>query len=262
MIRLIVSDIDGTLLPYGAREISPRAFDLIDGLRAKGILFCPASGRQYHSLRGLFAPVADEVAYLCENGGMLYGPGKEESAPVLGKTPMGQADAVALAQEILSRPDCEVVVSGANRSYVSARNREFIRWLEKGTGNLITPVEHMSQVPEEIVKVAAFHNGDLSALQRELGPRWGERFSMAVAGAQWLDFTLADKGKGLAGLCAALGVAMEQTAAFGDNWNDLAMLERAGRPYLMETADPGLQGRGFLPCRRVEDTLEELLKEA
>ena len=32
------------------------------------MIFCPASGRQYHSLRGLFAPVQDELAYLCETG--------------------------------------------------------------------------------------------------------------------------------------------------------------------------------------------------
>ena len=59
MIRLIASDIDGTLLHNGAAEIDPVIFEEIHRLKQKGILFCPASGRQYHSLRRLFAPAAD-----------------------------------------------------------------------------------------------------------------------------------------------------------------------------------------------------------
>ena len=76
MIRLIASDIDGTLLLNGATEIPQEIFYQIDRLERKGILFCPASGRQYSSLRKLFAPVADRVPFLCENGAVVYGPGK------------------------------------------------------------------------------------------------------------------------------------------------------------------------------------------
>ena len=73
MIRLIACDIDGTLLQNGASAIDPIIFEEIARLRAKNILFCPASGRQYGSLRRLFAPVANELVYLCENGGVLMG---------------------------------------------------------------------------------------------------------------------------------------------------------------------------------------------
>ena len=48
---------------------------------------------------------------------------------------------------------------------------------------------------------------------------------MAVAGLVWLDFSIATKGTGLAEMCGALGVSPEETAAFGDNWNDQAMLD-------------------------------------
>ena len=75
MIRLVASDIDGTLLRNGAKTIDPVLFDQIRRLRERGIRFCPASGRQYSSLRRLFAPVADELSYLCENGAVVWGPG-------------------------------------------------------------------------------------------------------------------------------------------------------------------------------------------
>lgn len=72
MIRLIASDIDGTLLQNGATQISQRLMRQIRELKEYGILFAPASGRQYRSLRRLFAPVRDEVVYLAETGGAVY----------------------------------------------------------------------------------------------------------------------------------------------------------------------------------------------
>lgn len=51
MIRLIASDIDGTLLRAGATNITPVLFDQIHRLRERGVLFCPASGRQYPCCR-------------------------------------------------------------------------------------------------------------------------------------------------------------------------------------------------------------------
>ena len=71
-IRLICSDIDGTLLQYGKKELEDEIFEQIRELHRRGILFCPASGRQYTSLRKLFAPVADCCVLLCENGGVIY----------------------------------------------------------------------------------------------------------------------------------------------------------------------------------------------
>ena len=71
-IKLICSDIDGTLLQYGKKELEDEIFEQIRELHRRGILFCPASGRQYTSLRKLFAPVADCCVFLCENGGVIY----------------------------------------------------------------------------------------------------------------------------------------------------------------------------------------------
>ena len=47
MIRLIASDLDGTLLKNGAQMLSPEIFELIPALKKRGIHFVAASGRQY-----------------------------------------------------------------------------------------------------------------------------------------------------------------------------------------------------------------------
>lgn len=73
---------------------------------------------------------------------------------------------------------------------------------------------------------------------------------MAVAGEKWLDFTAADKGKGVRALCRALGIGPEQVLAVGDNYNDVPMLELAGEPWIMEGADPELLRRFPRHCAR------------
>ena len=51
MIKLVASDVDGTLVPDGTFEIDPEIYDVIKKLKEKGITFVAASGRQYASLK-------------------------------------------------------------------------------------------------------------------------------------------------------------------------------------------------------------------
>ena len=50
MIKLIASDLDGTLLRNGAQEVDPKVYDLIRTLKEKGVHFAAASGRQLYIL--------------------------------------------------------------------------------------------------------------------------------------------------------------------------------------------------------------------
>ena len=70
MVKLIASDLDGTLLQNGARDVNPIVFDQIRTLKEHGIMFAAASGRQYLNLRRLFTPVQDDIAYIAENGSL------------------------------------------------------------------------------------------------------------------------------------------------------------------------------------------------
>lgn len=261
MVKLIVSDIDGTLIPYGEKALPQTLFPLIHRLRRAGVLFCPASGRQFHSLRKLFAPVAEDLAFLCENGAAIFGPGTEEDAPLLSKTPMPRADALALSRDIIAAPGCQVLISGRNVSYVCGCGDDFIHRMEDFHGNLVQRVERVEEIGEDILKIAVFCPNGLDQPKKLLGPRWGRPYHMAEAGPEWLDFTLADKGKGLRGLCTALGVDLSETVAFGDNWNDTPMLETAGIGYLMAGAAPALREKFPNQCASVLTVLENILKE-
>ena len=256
MIRLIASDIDGALLHNGAAEIDPVIFEEIHRLKQKGILFCPASGRQYHSLRRLFAPAADELTYLCENGAVLFGPGNPGS--LLGKTVMERERALALAHQIMDIPKCEVLISGVNTSYLCPKKGDVVDHIRYFVGNNLAILPTVEDMPEDIVKVSAYCPQGAVEVQPVLGPKWEKEFHHAIAGEAWLDFNLANKGTGLEQLCQALDVKPEEVMAFGDNFNDLPMLEAAGCPYIMDNAAPELREKFPNHCRRVEDVLRTL----
>lgn len=252
MIKLAASDIDGTLLRNGSREIPAGVFEQIRRLKERGILFAAASGRQYQSLRKLFAPVADDILYLCENGAIVY---KEDA--VLAKFPMPRRDALALIGQIQGNEDCEVLISGANTSYLMPKHEDYLNHIRYDVKNHVTLIEDAAKIPEEIIKVSAYCRSGAAAYDRPMGDPWRDRFHAAVAGEKWLDFTLADKGTGIDALCRALHIEPEEVAAFGDNFNDLPMLGRVGQPYIMKGSN--LDRAGGYGMKAV-DTVEEVLR--
>ena len=261
MIRLIASDIDGTLLPHGQKAVSPDLFPLIRRLQRAGVVFCPASGRQYHAMRELFAPMADELHFLCENGAVVFGPGSEERSPVLSRTAMDRSDALALANDILAGPDCELLVSCQRKSYFCSRSDTLYRQLVDGFGYILEYVERPEDVPGDILKVSAFcPNGPRPTIER-LGERWSSRFRMCIGGPVWLDFGIGEKGTGLLELCRKLEIDPSEVMAFGDSENDVSMLQAVGVPYLMDIAAPHLKARFPRRCSDVLAVLEELARE-
>ena len=60
-IKLICSDIDGTLLQYGRKELEDEIFEQIRELHRRGILFLP----------GIWSAVYQPAQALCTGGGLL-----------------------------------------------------------------------------------------------------------------------------------------------------------------------------------------------
>lgn len=252
-IQLVASDIDGTLLLNGALQISDDVFDEIRRLQKIGVQFCPASGRQYQSLRKLFAPVADDIIFLCENGALAFQNGR-----VLFKKAMDHELCRQLVHDILSVNGCEVLISGENVSYLMPRGDQIVDIIQNFTGNNVKIVRSFDEIPEEIAKISAFHPDGTDIPVRALKEPWANRFHAAVAGREWYDFTLADKGTGISEVCRVLNVSLENTAAFGDNYNDVPMLDLVGHPYIMTGAVEELKNRYPNHAKTVPQTLRQL----
>ena len=247
-IRLVCSDLDGTLLQYGKKELEGEIFDQIRALHDRGILFCPASGRQYTSLRKLFAPVADCCIFLCENGGVIY---KDELC--IAKKPMPRALAEEIAEDLWSRSDGqgEVMLSGQNTAYLMERGLGMLDRI-KFIGNNYQVIQDPSEIPEDIVKVSVYLHEGVAAYADRFVPRW-EQANCAVAGPYWIDTTLANKGIGVQ------SIYLTDVMAFGDNYNDVSMLDIVGHPYIMDGAAGPLREKYPQHTPRPEDVLRSLL---
>ena len=78
--------------------------------------------------------------------------------------------------------------------------------------------------------------------------------------------TLINKGEALKRLCAALGIAPEDTLAFGDGTNDLTMIRAAGCGVAMGNADFAVKAAADTVCDDNEhdglaEYLERLMEE-
>ena len=76
MIKLIASDVDGTLVKDGTLMINPEYMTVIHKLAEKGIIFVVCSGRQFASGRRLFAPIVNELYYISDGGTVVRTPDK------------------------------------------------------------------------------------------------------------------------------------------------------------------------------------------
>ena len=84
MIKLIVSDMDGTLV-NDEKKIDEAIYEILPALKEKGIRFVVASGRQYPSLCKDFQEHTKDVVICSENGAFIVDDGKELHARCMTK---------------------------------------------------------------------------------------------------------------------------------------------------------------------------------
>lgn len=251
MLRLIASDLDGTLLQKDG-TLPSDTFSVIHALREKGILFCAASGRQYANLRRLFAPVADDICYISENGSYVTAQGQCAAQTI------GAENALPLIQDILdagmevllSIPESSVMLTGAGRTFT---DDIFYR-----LKNTCTMVHDPAVYADQYIKISGFHPDGVAHLARPLQEKWGQIMRADIAGQKWLDFTMTNKSDGIHILSRLLGIDTADMAAFGDQFNDLAMLQAVGHPYLMENAPDEMKTYHFPLCQSVLDTIRKI----
>ncbi len=257
MIRLIACDIDGTLLQAGQEVLPPSLHPLLRQLEERGVAFCVASGRQFSNLHALFGPSAGRVHYVCENGALVFGKGAPDRP--LKKTVLSRELIRALAADIQQRPECEILFSGLNTSYLLLKDPAAAEQIRPYLGSRVVSVDSAGQIEDEIVQISAFCRPDTGAPYAALSARWAERINVTVAGEHWIDFSSASKGAGLELLCGELAITPAQVMAFGDNFNDVSMLDLVGHPVIMENAPESLRRRYDTCCRDVVETLRAAL---
>ncbi|MEU0970823.1 Cof-type HAD-IIB family hydrolase [Streptomyces sp. NPDC005917] len=236
-IRLVVTDMDGTLLD-DEKRIPEGLWPMLAELRRRGVLFSPASGRQYATLARQFAEVADGMVFIAENGTYVVRDGVELSSDVLDPA---VADDLArtVRRMVADGADVGAVVCGKRSAYVERKDEAFLAEVRRYY------VEHrivddLTAVDDDVIKVALF---DFGTAERTTAPglaAFAGTHQVVVSGEHWVDVMnrTANKGTALRGLQRELGITPAQTMVFGDYLNDLEMLDAAEWSFAMANAHP------------------------
>lgn len=258
MVRLLASDIDGTLMRGDERRIPPALFPLIRELRRHGIYFAACSGRQYRNIRRLFAPVADEIGYICENGSLVVW-----QDAILSRETIDRTAGQSLMRAILAQPECEVLLSGVHTCYVQPKQSAFVTHMREHVGNDTTVVSDLCAVEEPFLKISLYRDSGVDAALGAQFQSFAPYLTPVVGRSSWMDFLRegCDKGTALDVLCAHLHVDAGDCAAFGDNENDLPLVGHAGTLYAMADGHPELIAKADKTTADVVEEIRALLRK-
>lgn len=257
MIKLIASDLDGTILKNGAQELPEGFCDIVKKLREKGIYFATASGRQYYNLRLLFAPVKKDIYYIAENGSLCICNDK-----VIFKGLIERDLGLRIFDAVREKGGCHCLLSCESACYTDSKDIDFIRHIREKVHYDMRTVERLEDVTEPFLKIAVCDFSGADNIEAYFRKKFESEIKAVTSDLIWIDFIApnANKGSALAALAAHLGIKPEECMAFGDRYNDIEMLQFAGTSYAMSDGAPGVRGYATGVTDSVENVLTQLLK--
>lgn len=259
MLQLIASDMDGTLLPPYTSQVSDQAKEQIDRLIRHGILFCPASGRQYPNLKMLFEPLGDRIPYICENGAAVLLHGQ-----VIASAPMERSCCEELLRDLAVQDGYELQVNVVHTCYLQPKEESYLRLLRDQVKNHVTVVNDIFSVLDQpILKISVYNADGISQEYLNwIQGKYGGVFQVLQTSENFIDATAPgiSKGWGMEQLARYLQIPLADTLAMGDHNNDREILELVGHPVAMKNGLPAIQKLAGRTISRVEDFLEELLQ--
>lgn len=236
MIKLVVTDLDGTLLD-SEKRIHPGFWDLHKKMVDKGILFSVASGRQLYNLEETFASVAHNTLFIAENGTFVRYRGNE-----LHIAPLEAHHAATFIKIARNIPDTGLILCCKNAAYIESKDESFIREIKKYYSR-VEVVDDLTRVNDTILKLAIYDAIDSETNSFPHFRDYISQFKVVISGKDWMDIShrSANKGAALQKIQKELGLGRDEIMAFGDFLNDYEMMEVAGHSYAMKNAHPEIK---------------------
>ena len=239
MIRLVLTDVDGTLVTQ-EKELTARAVEAVERLHEAGILFAVTSGRPPRGMSMLVEPLALATPIAAFNGGLLVSPELE----VLEEHAIPE-NLVAPALDLLESFGLSTWVYRGNEWLVldpdgphverEARTVRFEPHVVESFEGATTDVAKVVGVSDDHDAVAA-----AAAKAREV---LGDDVSASRSQPYYVDVTHpgANKGAVVRYLCGRYELAPEEIATIGDMPNDVLMFAHSGLSIAMGNADREVQ---------------------
>lgn len=241
-IKLIATDLDGTLLQDDHCTVAKEDLAALAEALAQGIIHVIASGRTWDTLQDTAQQTKDVRYAVLSNGAAWYRP-KDGAYELTGGIPypvwepcirfLRENGAVfevyCEGKSYLNITDLPRFVS----PHLSEKFREeLIRHI-----TLVDAVEPVLEGKEiEKISVLTIPAPNCAGVEEKLVQSGEFEITTSIPGNMEINRKGVNKGTGLARLCAELGISAEEVMAFGDSNNDLAMLRWAHYSFAMGNA--------------------------
>ena len=246
-IRVIATDMDGTLLdPKGQLDL-PRLEKILDKMDQCDIRFVIATGNEVHRMRQLLGHLAERVVLVVANGARIF----ENNELIQAQTWDDAMVDKALAHFKGRECQDQFVVTAMNGGFVKKGTvftelDKFMtpEMIEKLYQRLNFVYEFDSSLFGGVLKMSMVVGEErLDSVLQEVNDLFDGRVRAVSSGYGCIDI-LQDgihKAWGLVELLKRWNLKPEQIMAFGDSENDIEMLELAGISYAMENAEEAVK---------------------
>ncbi len=242
MARLVVSDMDGTLLNE-EKVLSSITKKVLQKMAARGIPFIVASGRSQTNLLRHFSGMP--AAMVADNGGTAY----DQAGKQIFIGDISYDTLKPVLKIVEETTYMHPLLCGTKTGYVLRTDTEeaidFARFIHNGEIELADSYEEIF-AKDRIVKLS-INTGMGGANETEAKKQmdtFDDRFSVTLSGDGWLDMNKkgVSKGNTLEILCRCLGYEKDDVVVFGDYLNDLDMLRRyPNNSYCMRNGHPDVK---------------------
>ena len=246
-IKVIATDMDGTLLdPKGQLDL-PRLEKILDKLDQRGIRFVIATGNEIYRMRQLLGHLAERVVLVVANGARIFENDELLQAQTWDDAMVDKALAYFKGRECQD----QFVVTAMNGGFVKEGTvftelDKFMtpEMIEKLYQRLNFVDEFDSSLFGGVLKMSMVVGEErLESVLQEINDLFDGHVRAVSSGYGCIDI-LQDgihKAWGLVELLKRWNLKPEQIMAFGDSENDIEMLELAGISYAMENAEEAVK---------------------
>lgn len=257
MIKLIISDMDGTLLDDN-KDLNSEFDKVYSELRDRDIKFAVASGRHFSEMHKYFRPKYDDMIYIAENGGQII----YEDAEIFA-SPMDMDYVFKIAEDAMKIDGVEIILSGVENLYLYNFRNKPVEELRDFYFNYIV-LNNPEDLKERIFKISIFNeNGSDFHTHKRIYDNWADKLNVISSAFVWTDIQNKGINKGVAVsvLKEKFGIRDEEIMVFGDYNNDIEMLELAHHSYAMENASEEIKNiANFMAKSNNDNGVLEVIK--
>ncbi|MDR2832942.1 MAG: HAD family hydrolase [Streptococcaceae bacterium] len=235
MVKLILTDLDGTLLNSQGTFNQNRFKILLERLKQKNIAFAAVTGRQMSHAESAFSKeflkdvwfLGDSASRIKKGDKIYY---EKPMTNTAGKKMIQLVEKTALGQTIIA----------CTNTYAYILKNQPVEYKNKVKGAYLDVIEvdDFSSIKEPFVKITIY-DAKARALKIVSHLKQAqEEFHVVPINDEWYDITAkgVHKGTAVEKLQELLGVSKEDCMAFGDGYNDVELLTQAKFAYAMDNA--------------------------